>query len=77
MLVGVNLTFFPQHILGTVGIPRRYMDYADSMQDLNTLSSFGSIIRLASLHHFLFIVYEGFLSRRCLIFWGVIRTEAE
>jgi cytochrome c oxidase subunit 1 len=42
--VGFNLTFFPMHILGTEGMPRRVSDYAPRFADLNlfiSLASFG------------------------------------
>ncbi|HJU37440.1 MAG TPA: cytochrome c oxidase subunit I [Gaiellaceae bacterium] len=42
--VGFNLTFFPMHILGTEGMPRRVADYLPRFADLNmfiSLASFG------------------------------------
>jgi cytochrome c oxidase subunit 1 len=41
--VSFNLTFFPMHWVGLVGMPRRVADYADRFADLNlfvTVSSF-------------------------------------
>nr|AKE36660.1 cytochrome c oxidase subunit I [Meretrix lamarckii] len=77
MLIGVNVTFFPQHFLGLAGMPRRYMDYADTMHGFNFVSSWGSLISLCSLFHFIFILFEAFLSQRSLVFWEVMNTEAE
>jgi cytochrome c oxidase subunit 1 len=46
MLIGFNLTFFPQHQLGLDGMQRRVADYAESTgyQDLNVLSTIGSFV---------------------------------
>lgn len=41
---GFNLTFFPQFILGYLGMPRRYHIYAPEFQMLNVLSSAGASI---------------------------------
>lgn len=68
MLIGVNVTFFPQHFLGLRGMPRRYIDYIDRMHEFNLISSWGSLIRLCSLFHFIFILFEAILSQRCLVF---------
>jgi cytochrome c oxidase subunit 1 len=45
--VGMNLTFFPQFILGTHGMPRRYYNYPPQFQSLHVLSSIGSYVMAA------------------------------
>jgi cytochrome c oxidase subunit I len=42
--IGFNLTFFPQFILGYVGMPRRYYQYPPEFQMLNVLSTAGATI---------------------------------
>ncbi len=42
--IGFNLTFFPQFILGYVGMPRRYYQYPPEYQVLNVLSTAGATI---------------------------------
>jgi len=44
IFVGFNLTFFPQFILGYVGMPRRYHVYPEEFQVLNVLSTAGASI---------------------------------
>jgi cytochrome c oxidase subunit 1 len=44
IFVGFNLTFFPQFILGYLGMPRRYHMYPDEFQVLNVLSTAGATI---------------------------------
>ncbi|MGE0451006.1 MAG: cbb3-type cytochrome c oxidase subunit I [Vicinamibacterales bacterium] len=44
IFVGFNLTFFPQFVLGYLGMPRRYHAYAEEFQVLNVLSSAGASI---------------------------------
>jgi cytochrome c oxidase subunit 1 len=44
IFIGFNLTFFPQFLVGYLGMPRRYHAYPDEFQVLNVLSSAGATI---------------------------------
>jgi cytochrome c oxidase subunit 1 len=47
IFIGFNLTFFPQFILGYLGMPRRYHSYPPEFEVLNVLSSAGATILAA------------------------------
>lgn len=44
VFVGFNLTFFPQFVLGYLGMPRRYHAYPPEFQILNVFSSSGAVL---------------------------------
>jgi cytochrome c oxidase subunit 1 len=44
IFIGFNLTFFPQFVLGYLGMPRRYHAYPPEFQVLNVMSSAGASI---------------------------------
>ena len=44
IFIGFNLTFFPQFVLGYLGMPRRYHAYPDEFQVLNVMSTAGASI---------------------------------
>src|SRR5215510_4745715 len=44
IFIGFNLTFFPQFLLGYMGMPRRYHAYPEEFQVLNVMSSAGASI---------------------------------
>ena len=55
MLIGFNLTFFPMHILGLQGMPRRTYTYAEDMgwDFLNQLATIGGFVIALSVLVFL------------------------
>jgi len=57
VFVGVNITFFPQHFLGLMGIPRRYTDYPDILIPLNRIRRRGSLVTLTGLVLFVWNFY--------------------
>jgi len=58
MFTGVNLTFFPMHFLGLAGMPRRIPDFPDAYIFWNMVSSFGSLVTLASLVFLFYGIYS-------------------
>jgi cytochrome c oxidase subunit 1 len=44
VFIGFNGTFFPQFLLGSRGMPRRYYNYLDQFQFLHVMSTIGSWI---------------------------------
>jgi cytochrome c oxidase subunit 1 len=42
VFLGLNVTFFPQFILGSRGMPRRYYNYLPEFQSLHVLSTIGA-----------------------------------
>ena len=59
IFVGFNLTFFPQFILGYLGMPRRYHVYPAEFQVLNVLSTAGaSILALGYLLPFGYLLWS-------------------
>lgn len=56
---GFNLTFFPQFILGYLGMPRRYHAYPDEFQVLNVMSTAGaSILGIGYLLPLIYLIWS-------------------
>jgi len=59
IFVGFNLTFFPQFILGYLGMPRRYHVYPEEFQVLNVMSSAGaSILGIGYIIPMIYLVWS-------------------
>jgi cytochrome c oxidase subunit 1 len=65
LFVGFNLTFFPQFVLGYLGMPRRYHFYPPEFQVLNVLSTAGaSILGLGYLIPMVYLIWSLRYGRR-------------
>jgi cytochrome c oxidase subunit 1 len=60
IFIGFNLTFFPQFVLGYLGMPRRYHAYPPEFQVLNVMSSAGASI-----------LAFGYILPICYLAWSV------
>ncbi len=59
IFLGFNLTFFPQFILGYLGMPRRYHSYPEEFQVLNVMSTAGaSILGLGYLLPMIYLLWS-------------------
>jgi len=59
VFVGFNLTFFPQFVLGYLGMPRRYYAYPEEFQVLNVMSSAGaSILGVGYLIPMIYLIWS-------------------
>lgn len=58
IFIGVNLTFFPMHFIGTGGMPRRVPEYPVAYFYWNAISSFGSLISASAVLYFFWLIYN-------------------
>ncbi len=65
IFLGFNLTFFPQFILGYLGMPRRYATYSPEFQMLNVLSSAGASI-----------LAVGYVMPLLYLFWSLAKGKS-
>jgi cytochrome c oxidase subunit 1 len=64
IFIGFNVTFYPQFVLGAMGMPRRYYDYLPAFESLNRISSVGA-----------FTIAIGFIVGLVVILQGIISGE--
>ena len=57
IFIGFNVTFFPQFIMGSLGMPRRYFNYDPEFTLFHQLSTYGSWITAIG---FILMVYNFF-----------------
>ena len=58
IFISVNMTFFPMHLLGMAGMPRRIPDYPDEYAFWNYVASLGAFLGFISAIFFVFVVFH-------------------
>jgi cytochrome c oxidase subunit 1 len=64
IFVGFNVTFFPQFVLGSLGMPRRYFDYLPEYEHLNKISTIGS-----------YLIFTGFVIALVTVIHGLLKGK--
>lgn len=65
VFIGFNLTFFPQFILGYLGMPRRYAAYPAELQVLNIFSTAGaSVLGVGFLMPVVYLIHSLFYGEK-------------
>ena len=77
--IGVNVLFFPQHLLGQQGMPRRIPDYPVQFATYNYISSIGYMIMAAGMVFFFINVVYSLLAGPKVAgnYWGEGATTLE
>lgn len=61
LFTGFNLTFFPQFIMGSQGMPRRYYNYPPQFQIYHQLSTLGALLMAAAFFGIAFYLIQSLL----------------
>ena len=79
VFVGFNLTFFPQFVVGYLGMPRRYHAYPPEFQVLNVLSSAGAtVLGLGYLLPMVYFIWSMRYGKKASANpWGAVGLEWE
>jgi cytochrome c oxidase subunit 1 len=79
IFVGFNLTFFPQFLLGYMGMPRRYHAYPEEWQVLNVMSSAGAtVLAVGYLIPLIYLIWSMRYGERASANpWGAVGLEWE
>ena len=66
VFAGFNLTFFPQFVMGSRGMPRRYASYDPEFQIFHQWSTFGAfILGIGIVISFVVLAHAAFRGKRC------------
>jgi cytochrome c oxidase subunit 1 len=77
VFVGFNVTFFPQFIMGSLGMPRRYATYVPEFHIYHVISTVGSwMIALGFFIHLFVFIHSLFLGKKAPPNpWGALTFE--